>query len=91
MKKIMTLAAAGALTLSVAACNTPEERAVGGALLGGVSGAAIGGAVGGGRGALVGGALGAGGGAIIGAGTARSAPACPYGSYRGRDGRIYCY
>ncbi len=90
MKKIMTLAAAGALTLSVAACNTPGERAAGGAVIGGVTGAAVGAAVGGGRGAVVGGLLGAGAGAVVGAGTA-PANACPYGAYRGRDGRIYCY
>jgi surface antigen len=90
MKKIMTLAAAGALTLSVAACNTPGERAAGGALIGGVGGAAVGAAVGGGRGAVVGGLLGAGAGAVVGAGTA-PANACPYGAYRGSDGRIYCY
>jgi surface antigen len=90
MKKIMTLAAAGALTLSVAACNTPGERAAGGALIGGATGAAVGAAVGGGRGAVVGGLLGAGTGAVVGAGTA-PANACPYGAYQGRDGRIYCY
>ena len=44
MKKIMTAIAAGALTLSMAACNTPGERAVGGAAIGGIAGAAIGGA-----------------------------------------------
>jgi surface antigen len=89
MKKLMTLAAAGALTMSVAACNTPGERAAGGAVIGGLGGAAVGAAVGGGRGALVGGALGAAGGAIVGAGTS-PAQGCPYGAYRGRDGRIYC-
>jgi surface antigen len=91
MKKLMTLAAAGALTLSVAACNTPGERAAGGAVIGGLGGAAVGAAVGGGRGALVGGALGAAGGAVVGAGTAPAAQSCPYGAYRGQDGRIYCY
>jgi hypothetical protein len=45
MKKIMTAIAAGALTLSMAACNTPGERAVGGAAIGGLAGAAIGGAI----------------------------------------------
>ena len=44
MKKIITAIAAGALTLSMAACNTPGERAVGGAAIGGLAGAAIGGA-----------------------------------------------
>ena len=46
MKKIMTAIAAGALTLSMAACNTPGERAVGGAAIGGIAGAAIGSAAG---------------------------------------------
>jgi hypothetical protein len=55
-----------------------------------VGGAAVGAAVGGGRGAVVGGLLGAGAGAVVGAGTA-PANACPYGAYRGSDGRIYCY
>jgi len=89
MKKFLSVAAAGALALSVSACNTPGERAAGGAVIGGLGGAAVGAAVGGGRGALVGAAVGAAGGAVIGAGTA-PATACPYGAYRGRDGRIYC-
>ena len=42
MKKIISAIAAGALTLSMAACNTPGERAVGGAAIGGLAGAAIG-------------------------------------------------
>lgn len=91
MKKFMTVAVAGALALSVTACNTPGERAAGGAVIGGLAGAAIGGAATGrAGGALVGGAIGAASGAVIGAATA-PAPACPYGAYRGRDGRIYCY
>ena len=44
MKKIISATLAGALALSVAACNTPGERAVGGAAIGGLAGAAIGGA-----------------------------------------------
>ena len=60
MKKIMTAIAAGALTLSMAACNTPGERAVGGAAIGGLAGAAIGGAATGtAGGALAGAAIGA--------------------------------
>jgi osmotically inducible lipoprotein OsmB len=90
MKRLITAVAAGALTLSAAACNTPGERAVGGAAIGGLAGAAIGGAATGrGSGALAGAAIGAAGGAIVGAATAP--PPCPYGSYRGYDGRIYCY
>ncbi|WP_188913142.1 hypothetical protein [Salinarimonas ramus] len=89
MKRFATLLAAGTLALSVGACTTPGERAVGGALIGGASGAAVGAAVDGGQGALVGGALGAGAGAIIGAGTAPSSGGCPRGYYLARDG--YCY
>ncbi|WP_029030118.1 YMGG-like glycine zipper-containing protein [Salinarimonas rosea] len=89
MKRFATLLAAGTLAFSVAACTTPGERAVGGALIGGASGAAIGAAVDGGEGALIGGALGAGAGAIIGAGTAPAATGCPRGYYLASDG--YCY
>ena len=67
MKKIISATLAGALALSVAACNTPGERALGGAAIGGLAGAAIGSQVGGNRyygggstsGALIGGAIGA--------------------------------
>ena len=70
MKKIISALAAGALTLSMAACNTPGERAVGGAAIGGLAGAAIGGAATGrGSGALAGAAIGAAGGAVVGAAT----------------------
>lgn len=74
--------AIGFVALSVAACNTPQDRAVGGALIGGATGAAVGGlATGRAGGALVGGAIGAAGGAMIGAATA---PNCRYYTYRGR-------
>jgi osmotically inducible lipoprotein OsmB len=90
MKKIVTAIAAGMLTLSVTACYTPEERALGGAAIGGLAGAAIGGAATGrAGGALAGGAIGAAGGAIVGAATAPRSP-CPYGTYRDRFGNIYC-
>lgn len=90
MRKITTAIAAGALTLSVAACETPGERAVGGAALGGLAGAAIGGAATGrASGALAGAAIGAAGGAIVGGSTARRSP-CPYGTYRDRFGNLYC-
>ncbi len=70
MKRIL-LAASLLAALPLAGCNTPGERATGGALIGGATGAAIGGlATGRGSGALVGGALGAATGAIIGANTA---------------------
>jgi len=88
MKKIVTAVAAGAMALSVAACNTPGERAAGGAVIGGLAGAAIGGAATGrAGGALAGAAVGAAGGAVVGAATAR--PACPGGYYLASDG--YCY
>ncbi|MFG1403397.1 glycine zipper domain-containing protein [Xanthobacter sp. V0B-10] len=63
---------AGAMALALAGCSeySRQDRAVGGALLGGGAGAAIGAAAtGSGTGALVGGLIGAGTGAIIGAET----------------------
>ncbi len=88
MKKIVCAALAGALALSVGACNTPQDRAVGGGLLGAGLGAAVGGlATGRAGGALAGAAIGGAGGAIAGA---ASAPRCPYGTYRDAYGDIYC-
>jgi hypothetical protein len=55
-----TSAAILAAGLSLTACNSPGERAVGDALIGGGSGALIGGAIGGRRGALAGAGIGAG-------------------------------
>jgi osmotically inducible lipoprotein OsmB len=78
MKKIIIAIAAGAMTLSMAACNTPGERAIGGA------------ATGRGSGALAGAAIGAAGGAIVGAGTAPARPSCPYGYYQDAAGNLYC-
>jgi osmotically inducible lipoprotein OsmB len=91
MKKVLALVAVAAMSLTVAACNTPGERAAGGALIGGATGAAIGGlATGRGSGALAGGVIGAAGGAIVGAATAPQPSArCPRGTYRASDG--YCY
>jgi hypothetical protein len=71
MKRLITPVAVGlGALLSLAACTNPYDpgqRAVGGALLGAGTGAAIGGLAGGGRGAatgaLIGGAVGAVGGA----------------------------
>lgn len=78
----------GFIALGLAACNTPQDRAVGGALIGGAAGAAIGGvATGDVGGALVGGAIGAAGGAVVGATTA---PRCESYYYRGRRYRE-CY
>lgn len=62
-----------ALALSLAACNTtnPRDRAIGGAAIGGATGAVVGGvATGRAGGALAGGAIGAASGAIIGHTTA---------------------
>lgn len=72
MKKIFVLAAMLASAASLAGCNTPGERAAGGALLGGAGGAAIGAAASGGRagGTLAGAAIGAATGAVVGAATA---------------------
>ena len=42
MKKLIAATLAGALALSVGACNTPGDRAAGGAALGGLTGAAVG-------------------------------------------------
>lgn len=90
MRRSMTVIAAGALTLSLAACETPGERVVGGAALGGLAGAAIGGATTGRvGGALAGGAIGAAGGAIVGSATAPRSP-CPYGVFRDRWGNLRC-
>jgi hypothetical protein len=90
MKKLISALAAGALTLSVGACYTPQDRALGGAAIGGLTGAAIGGAATGrAGGALAGAAIGAAGGAIVGAATAPGNP-CPYGTYRDVYGNIYC-
>lgn len=82
MKKVLLLSVALATAVPLAACNSPGDRAVGGAVIGGVAGAAIGAAATGrAGGALVGGALGAAGGAIVGANTApaygyESGPRC---------------
>ena len=78
MKKIISLAAAGALALSVSALYTPGDRAAGGAVIGGLAGAAIGGAATGrASGALAGAAVGAVGGAVVGAATAPAPDVCP--------------
>lgn len=72
MKKVLVAAVALATALPLVGCYTPEQRAAGGALLGGASGAAIGAAVSGGRagGTLAGAAIGAASGAVLGAATA---------------------
>ena len=71
MKKLLIVSTAALMAFSVAGCNTPQDRAVGGALLGGVAGAAIGGAATGrAGGALAGGVIGAVAGGVIGGTTA---------------------
>jgi osmotically inducible lipoprotein OsmB len=77
----MKVAAACAVALGLGACNTPGDRAVGGAAIGGLAGAGIGGLAGGGRGALIGGLAGAGTGAIIGAATTPQRAAYGPGPY----------
>ena len=71
MKKIILTALALASAVSLAGCQTQQDRAVGGALIGGAAGTAIGAAAtnkfGG---AIAGGIIGAAGGAIIGGATA---------------------
>lgn len=88
MKRFVGAAFAGLLALSVGACNTPGDRAAGGAGLGALAGAALGAAATGrASGALAGAAIGGASGAIVGASTA---PQCPYGAYRDPYGNIYC-
>jgi outer membrane lipoprotein SlyB len=97
LKAITRSVAILGLTASLAACYTPGERAVGGALIGGAAGAGIGAAIGGGRGAAIGAGVGAATGAIAGASTAPAGYAyddgvsgCPYGAYRDAYGYLYC-
>ena len=71
MKKTILLTVAMLSAFSVAACNTPEDRALGGAALGAATGAVIGGAATGRvGGALAGGVIGAVAGGVIGGTTA---------------------
>jgi osmotically inducible lipoprotein OsmB len=76
LKSFSIAAAVIGLTVSLTACNSPGERAVGGAIIGGGSGALIGGALGGRRGALLGAGIGVASGAVVGA---ASAPPPGYG------------
>ncbi|QGM96281.1 hypothetical protein [Methylocystis parvus] len=72
MKKVLLLSAAIAFAASLAGCNSPGERAAGGAVIGGLGGAGIGALASGGRagGTLAGAAVGAATGAVVGAATA---------------------
>ena len=77
MKKTILLTAALASALALGGCNSynPQDRAVGGAMIGGATGAAIGAAAGGhAGGAIAGGILGAAAGGIIGANTTPPPP-----------------
>ncbi len=77
MKRILSVAIVALTAGSLGACYSPEERALGGAAVGGAAGAVIGGlATGRVGGAVAGGIIGAAGGAIVGAATAPR-PACP--------------
>jgi len=80
MKKILVLATVVGLAAPLMACNTPGERAMGGAAIGGLGGAGIGALASGGRagGALAGAAIGAASGAVVGAATA---PRCARWGY----------
>lgn len=81
-RKMTAAALSGLALLSVAGCTNPYDpgqRAVGGALLGAGSGAAIGGIAGGGRGAAVGALIGGVGGAAVGAATTPAPPPSNYG------------
>ena len=69
-RKFAIVGVVAASTLTLAACNTPGERAAGGALIGAGTGALIGAAATGRTsGALAGAAIGGVGGAVIGANT----------------------
>jgi hypothetical protein len=84
MKKLMVLA----LALALGGCYTPQDRAAGGAAIGGVTGATIGALASNGRAGptLAGAALGAATGAIVGANTAPPPPPPPPRCARwGRD------
>jgi len=72
MKKVLLLTTVLAAAAPLMACNTPGERAAGGAVIGGLGGAGIGALASGGRagGTLAGAAIGAASGAIVGAATA---------------------
>ena len=71
MKKMILMAVALTLALPLGGCYTPQDRAVGGAAIGGATGAALGAAATGrAGGAVAGGLIGAATGAVVGASTA---------------------
>lgn len=82
MRKFVAMTAVVLSMGGLAACNTPGERAAGGAVIGGATGALIGGlATGRAGGAVAGGLIGAAGGAIIGGATAPQRERCYYSRY----------
>lgn len=86
MRNVVYLTMAGALALSLTACNSYDrgDRALGGAAIGGLAGAAVGGAATGtGGGALAGAAIGAAGGAVVGSATTPDRPRYRRGYSRG--------
>ncbi len=92
MRKVIlvSMALASAIALSGCNSNNPQDRALGGALIGGAAGTAIGAATTGKfGGALAGGVIGAAGGAIIGGATAPQQRACARVGYD-RYGNEYC-
>jgi hypothetical protein len=72
MKKFLLLSVVAVLATPLAGCNSPGERAAGGAAIGGLGGAGIGALASGGQagGTLAGAAVGAAAGALVGAATA---------------------
>lgn len=78
MRKVVAVATVLAASAALVGCNSPGDRALGRAALGGVGGAAIGSALSHGRagGTLAGAAIGAASGAVIGAATAPQPPQC---------------
>jgi len=79
MKKLLLMTAALTVLAPLAGCYTPQDRAVGGAAIGGLTGASIGALASGGRAGptIAGGALGAATGAVVGAATAPPPPPPP--------------
>ena len=75
MKKALLLGAAIVSAITLAGCNSPQDRALGGAALGATTGAVIGGlATGRVGGAVVGGVIGGVAGGVLGASTAPQQP-----------------
>ena len=89
MKRSFTAGAVLLLASGLAACTNPYDpgqRAVGGALIGAGSGAAIGAVAGGGRGAAIGAIAGGAVGAVAGVATT---PPAPHGYYANAPGPNY--